>query len=66
MGNRLGHAGVTPLASGGERYPLEEMRVLDLSCNLPGVYATELLVDAGADVVKVEPEGETSQRKENL
>jgi len=48
---------MTPPYSGGEGYPLEEMRVLDLSRRLPGAYATKLLVDAGADVVKVEPEG---------
>ena len=48
---------MTPSYSGGEGYPLEEMRVLDLSRRLPGAYATKLLVDAGADVVKVEPEG---------
>ena len=47
---------MTPSYSGGEGYPLEEMRVLDLSRRLPGAYATKLLVDAGADVVKVEPE----------
>jgi crotonobetainyl-CoA:carnitine CoA-transferase CaiB-like acyl-CoA transferase len=43
--------------SGGEGYPLEGMRVLDLSSRLPGAYATKLLVDAGADVVKVESRG---------
>jgi crotonobetainyl-CoA:carnitine CoA-transferase CaiB-like acyl-CoA transferase len=56
-GSRPGDEGMTPSYSGGEAYPLEGMRVLDLSRHLPGAYATKLLVDAGADVVKVEPEG---------
>jgi crotonobetainyl-CoA:carnitine CoA-transferase CaiB-like acyl-CoA transferase len=45
--------------SGGEGYPLEGMRVLDLSSRLPGAYATKLQVDAGAVVIKVESRGET-------
>ncbi|HET9557179.1 MAG TPA: CaiB/BaiF CoA-transferase family protein, partial [Actinomycetota bacterium] len=36
---------------------LEDVRVLDLSIWRPGPYATQLLVEMGADVVKVEPPG---------
>jgi crotonobetainyl-CoA:carnitine CoA-transferase CaiB-like acyl-CoA transferase len=37
------------------RAPLDGVKVLDLSQNLPGPYATFLLACWGADVVKVEP-----------
>jgi crotonobetainyl-CoA:carnitine CoA-transferase CaiB-like acyl-CoA transferase len=36
---------------------LRDLRVIDLSTGIPGGYATKLLADAGADVVKVEPPG---------
>lgn len=37
--------------------PLAGLRVIDLSTEITGPYATKLLVDAGADVVKVELPG---------
>ncbi len=38
-------------------YPLDGLRVIDCSTGLAGPYAGKLWVDAGADVVKVEPPG---------
>lgn len=37
-----------------ERFPLEGMRVVDLSAGIAGGYTTKMLADAGAEVVKVE------------
>lgn len=50
--------------SGTDRaFPLEGFRVLDLSRALSGPYAGRLLVDLGADVVKVEPpDGDMTRR----
>jgi formyl-CoA transferase len=44
------------------RRPLADVRVVDLSRALAGPYATMMLADAGADVVKVEPPGGDDSR----
>ncbi|OXR40420.1 Succinyl-CoA--L-malate CoA-transferase alpha subunit [Nocardia cerradoensis] len=42
---------------------VQDFRVLDLTSGIAGPYATKLLVDAGADVVKVEPPGGDEYRR---
>jgi crotonobetainyl-CoA:carnitine CoA-transferase CaiB-like acyl-CoA transferase len=41
--------------SGASPTPLNDLRVIELSDRIAGAYCGKLLVDAGADVVKVEP-----------
>ena len=41
----------------GAPTPLDELRVVEVSDRIAGSYCGKLLVDAGADVVKVEPAG---------
>ena len=43
--------------TGDSPTPLDDLRVVEISDRIAGAYCGKLLVDAGADVVKVEPAG---------
>lgn len=40
-----------------ESFPFDNLRVIDLSCDISTSYAGKMLADAGAEVVKLEPAG---------
>ncbi|HZQ32626.1 MAG TPA: CoA transferase, partial [Mycobacterium sp.] len=47
----------------GSRTPLRDVRVVEISDRIAGEYCGKLLVDAGADVVTVEPGGGNPSRR---
>jgi len=53
----VGDAAHTPLTT-----PLTDVRVVEVSDRIAGDYCGKLLVDAGADVLKVEPAGASPMR----
>ena len=51
-----------PASNGGQRWPLEGVKVVDAGAYLAGPLGPMLLADLGADVVKVEPPGGEGMR----
>ena len=52
--NIVGERELGPAEGAMTHPPLDDVRVVDLSSGISGAYATKLLADAGAEVVKVE------------
>ncbi|MGE0701256.1 MAG: CaiB/BaiF CoA transferase family protein [Hyphomicrobiaceae bacterium] len=51
----MSETGLGRTSDGGGWLPLRDVKVVDFSLLLPGPFATVLLADLGADVIKVEP-----------
>jgi len=52
-----------PVTAGTARPPLDGLRVIDFGAYLAGPFATMLLADLGADVIKVEPPAGDAMRR---
>ena len=42
-----------------QKKPLEHIKIVDLTVNVPGPFCSMILADLGAEVIKVEPPGGT-------